>query len=66
MTRLLYGGCTTFKPLDRKLYLVNLCEKNWEIQFGPSSLKHLKNRISDCRVRLCSSMSIAAIARHKS
>ena len=32
----------------------------------PSSLKHLKNRISDCKVRLCSSVSIAAIARQKS
>ena len=23
MRRLLYGGCTTFKPLTRRLYLVN-------------------------------------------
>ena len=26
MTRLLYGSCTTFKPLSRKLYLVNRCK----------------------------------------
>ena len=65
MTRLLYGGCTTFKPLSRRLYLVSRGVKNWELLFGPSSLKHLKNRISDCRVRLCSSLSMSAIARQK-
>ena len=37
---------------------------NWEIKMG--SWKHLKNGISDCRVRLCPSVSIAAIARQKS
>ena len=31
MTRLLYGGYATFKPLSRKLYLVNRGVKNWEI-----------------------------------
>ena len=31
MTRLLYGGCTTFKPRPQKLYSVILGIKNWEI-----------------------------------
>ena len=31
MTRLSYGGCTTFKPLSRRLYLVSRGVKNWEM-----------------------------------
>ena len=31
MTRLLYGGCKTFNPLSRRLYLVSREVKNLEI-----------------------------------
>ena len=67
MTRLLYGGCTTFQPLPRKFLLVNLGVKKvvniiWVIE----SKTPKKNKMSDCTIRRCPSVSIAAMARHRS
>ena len=52
MTRLLYEGCSTFKPLPRILYFVNQGEKKLGDIIGAIYFKTLQNRISDCRVSL--------------